>query len=175
MQRGGESPSIEQRVSLYTLLNEALPDVYHYLLRRCGQRDLAEDLTSETFLAPITSNRARAVEPSVAWLIGVACHKLADHWRRQALEDRRLSVVAGSVSEVVVSDDEIDAGRADEVLERLSPTHRAALTWRYVDGLSVPEVAELVGRSVHATETLLMRAKAAFRRAHAELVGDDHV
>ena len=44
-------------------------------------------------------------------------------------------------------------------------------TLRYLDALPVPEVAELLGRSTTATEALLVRAKAAFRRAYDG--GDD--
>ena len=48
----------------------------------------------------------------------------------------------------------------------LGEHHRAALTLRYVDGLPVPQVAALLDRTVHATEALLVRARAAFRRAY---------
>jgi catechol 2,3-dioxygenase-like lactoylglutathione lyase family enzyme len=50
---------------------------------------------------------------------------------------------------------------------------RAALTLRYLDGLPVAEVAACVGRSVHATETLLARARAALRRIYRDLLGFD--
>ena len=56
---------------------------------------------------------------------------------------------------------------------RSAPHHRAALTLRYLDGLSVPEVAEHLGRTVHATEALLVRARVAFRRAYEEACDDD--
>ena len=48
----------------------------------------------------------------------------------------------------------------------LSSDDRAALTLRYVGGLSVPEVAHHLRRSVHATEALLVRARGAFRQAY---------
>ena len=67
---------------------------------------------------------------------------------------------------------QLDVMRAAEVLERLGAHHRVALTLRYVDGLPVPEVAELLDRSVHATEGLLVRARAAYRRAYGEGEGD---
>ncbi len=57
------------------------------------------------------------------------------------------------------------------MLDTLGPHHRGALTLRYLDGLPVPEVAEQLGRTVHATEALLVRARAAFRRAYEE--GED--
>ncbi len=56
--------------------------------------------------------------------------------------------------------------RAREVLDRLGAHHRAALTLRYLDGLPVPEVARHLDRTVHATEALLVRARAAFRRIY---------
>jgi RNA polymerase sigma-70 factor, ECF subfamily len=57
------------------------------------------------------------------------------------------------------------------VLMTLGPHHRAALTLRYLDGLSVPDVAEHLGRTAHATEALLVRAKNAFRQAYERKEG----
>ena len=53
--------------------------------------------------------------------------------------------------------------------------HRSALTLRYADGLPVPDVAEHLGRTVHATEALLVRARRAFRSRYeqGEEAGDD--
>jgi RNA polymerase sigma-70 factor (ECF subfamily) len=63
--------------------------------------------------------------------------------------------------------------RAREVLDELGAHHRAALTLRYLDGLSVPEVAHHLDRTVHATEALLVRARNAFRVAYARGDCDD--
>ena len=63
-------------------------------------------------------------------------------------------------------DERLDALRAHGVLDGLGAHHRAALTLRYLDGLPVPEVAVALNRTVHATEALLVRARAAFRRAY---------
>jgi len=150
--------------------DEALPHVYGYLRSRCDSAPVAEDLTAETFLAAAAAGR-RADPPtlSVGWLLGVARHKLADHWRRRAREERGLRVVANrSIAEV--TDDpweaRLDAVLARETLVRLAPQHRAALTLRYVDDLPVRDVADALGRSVHATEALLVRARSAFRRTY---------
>ncbi len=58
-------------------------------------------------------------------------------------------------------DAHLDAAHAREVLGGLGGHHRAALTLRYLDGLAVPEVAEHLGRTVHATEAPLVRARGA--------------
>jgi RNA polymerase sigma-70 factor (ECF subfamily) len=144
----------------------ALPEVYDYLFHRCRNRAVAEDLTSETFLAAVREIRDdHQPDLNVAWLIGIARHKLVDHWRRREREERRLALVS---NEAATEDPmpEVDPGRGMEVLAQLNPMQTAALTLRHVDGLSVPEVAAALGRSVHATETLLTRARSNFRRIY---------
>ena len=51
-------------------------------------------------------------------------------------------------------DAELDRIVAESVLARLPNTHRTVLSLRYMDDCSVPECAELIGRTVHATEAL---------------------
>ena len=148
---------------LLALYDETLPQVYGYLLARCGSRVLAEDLTAETFLAAVGA--AGPVTPG--WLIGTARHKLVDHWRRREREERSLRLLEGGAGTTEDPwDARLDALRAQEVLDGLSAAHRAALTLRYLDDLSVPQVAALLERTVHATEALLERARAAFRSAY---------
>jgi RNA polymerase sigma-70 factor (ECF subfamily) len=160
---------------LLELYDPALPRVYGYLLRRCGRREEAEELTSETFLAAADAvRRDPPAKLDVSWLIGVARHKLADHWRRQAREERGLRLVAaeGVVGVDDPWDTRLDALRAEQTLAALAPHHRLALTLRYVDDLPVPTVADLIGRTVHATEALLVRARAAFRTQYTADEGE---
>ena len=148
---------------LLALYDTALPLVHGYLLSRCGDRTTAEDLTSEVFLAAV----AAPDDVGVPWLIGTARHKLVDHWRRLAREQR---LVDDAPADAVHDpwDVELDALRARDVLAALGPHHRAALVLRHVDGLPVPEVAAHLGRTLHATEALLVRARRAFRAAYEE-------
>lgn len=153
---------------LLALYDRALPQVYGYLRARCDSRAAAEDLSAETFLAAVDAlRRANPPPVDVPWLIGVARHKLVDHWRRRARESRNLQVVAETADASFDPwDAELDALRARTVLATLGPHHRAVLTLRYLDDLPVAEVAALLDRTVHATEALLVRARAAFRRGY---------
>lgn len=155
---------------LLDLYGDALPQVYGYLARRCPDRHTAEEITADTFLAALgQAQRGRVEEVTVAWLIGIARHKLVDHWRREARTPDAVSGHQDDVMDTVADDpwDEvIDAHRVAGVMEQLGPHHRTALTLRYVDGLPVPEVADLLGRTVHATEALLVRARRAFRAVY---------
>jgi RNA polymerase sigma-70 factor, ECF subfamily len=150
--------------TLLALYDEGLPAVYGYFVRRCGDRGTAEDLTSETFLAAMDAAR-KPVPPqlSVPWLIGVARHKLADHYRRR---HDRFSVPVAEPPEADPDDTwdaELDRIVAEQVMARLPEQHRTVLALRYMDDCTVAECAELIGRTVHATEALLVRARRAFR------------
>ncbi len=152
--------------------DRALPHVWGYLSARCPTQATAEELTSEVFLAAVDAvHKNNAALMSVPWVIGVARHKLVDYWRGEAREQRRVQAVAGDVAFGAARvedpwDTRVDEMRARDVLQRIAPQHRAALCLRYLDGLPVAEVADDLGRSLHATEALLMRAKAAFRREY---------
>ncbi|MBI3213863.1 MAG: sigma-70 family RNA polymerase sigma factor [Mycobacterium sp.] len=156
--------------ALLALYDEALPVVYGYFVRRCGDRGTAEDLTSETFLAAMDAARKADPPPiAVPWLLGVARHKLADHYRRRS---DRFSVPVAEPPETIDETDRWDAQLdrivAESVLDQLPEAHRAVLVLRYLDDRSVPECAELLGRTVHATEALLVRARRAFKRHYPE-------
>lgn len=158
--------------ALLAIYAEAVVDVFGYFHRRCRNRDVAEDLTTETFLAAVDSIARGVVnEVTVAWLVGIARHKLVDHWRRIEREQRRLAAVANEAEPAAVDDWDIrlDALTINDVLADLGEHHRTALTLRYVDDLSVPEVADLIERTVHATEALLVRARRAFRTRYEEV------
>ena len=162
------------RAAFLAFYQEAVPEVYGYFLHRCGDSSTAEDLTSETFLAAARNlEDGRPVPLEIAWVIGVARHKLADHWRRRARDDRLRDALEQDPEPVDDPwDVTLDQLRATDVLAALGPHHRIALTLRYVDGLPVAEVAELLGRTPNATEALLVRARSAFRRVYLE--GDGH-
>jgi RNA polymerase sigma-70 factor (ECF subfamily) len=170
-----ESPEADPVVAVY---RRALPQVYGYLLPRCGSAVVAEDLTAETFMAAVVAAREQGRrEVEVAWLVGVARHKLVDHWRRAAREQRLLAAEAAAAEAAATEVEDpwqghVDAEAVHAALSRLSGSQRAALTLRYLDGLPVAEVAQHLERSLHATETLLVRARAALRRIYQEGQGD---
>ena len=152
--------------------DRAFGEVYRYLCRAVlGNRALAEDLTQETFASVVAAARAGHAElESMPWVIGVARHKLIDHYRRSESEQRRMALVwAGGLGMDDKQDDDLDREdpqRVIELLRELSPSHRLVLALRYVDELTVEEIANLLGRSVHATESLLVRARRALASSH---------
>jgi RNA polymerase sigma-70 factor (ECF subfamily) len=150
---------------------EALPRVYGYFLHRCGGSvALAEDLTQETFLACVRELKGeKRLEAPIAWIYGIARHKLVDHYRRQEREERSLTLAyeaEEAYDDLVVPDDPASRERAIVALQAVAPTQRGALVLCYVDGLSMAETARVLGKSVEAVESLLARGRTSFKRAY---------
>ena len=129
--------------------------------------DCRRPLTTEVFLAAVDSiHRGVVTEVTIGWLMGIARHKIVDHWRRVEREQRRLHAVADDEATDADNDPwdaQLDVLAARDVLADLGAHHRSALTLRYVDDLPVATVAQILDRTVHATEALLVRARRAFR------------
>lgn len=142
----------------------ALPRVYGYLVLRCGSVTVAEDLAQETFVAAVVQLRkGTIVDAPMPWIFGIARHKLIDHYRRVERRGTEAAIADELASPVDDSD-----GRAFDALSVVPPMQRLALFLRHVDGLSVPEIADSLGRSVEAVESLLARGRVGFRRAYLE-------
>ncbi len=153
--------------------DDAVVRVYGYLYGRCGgDTDLAEELTQQTFIQAIRhwdtfDGRAE----SVTWLCAIARNKLTDHYRdldRQERRQLRLIVREIEMADVAVDRSVADREAVFEALRGLPPLQRAALILRYIDGLSVREVALALGRTEDATDSLLRRAKGRFRELYPE-------
>ena len=110
-----------------------------YFARRVHDPEVAADLTAETFAAALASRRRfrRGATPAVAWLFGIAQHKLGDYRRRGAAEDRmrrRLGIERVPVGE---DDREMIAmlGRdaAWQLIDELPPEQREAVRAHVLD------------------------------------------
>ena len=144
------------------LLNEVAPVVHGFLWARVGDRAAVEDLLQEVLLQGVRSASSfRGDARASTWLCGIARHLVARHWEAE----RRAEVTASRLV-VVPPLEEDDLLRRTEVvqaLSRLPALHRQVLVLKYVDGLSVEDVAAAVGRSRVQVQSLLQRARDGLR------------
>lgn len=152
--------------------DRSLPAVYRYLFHRCGRNpDVAEELTQLAFVEAVRGRkRFRGDADATTWVMGIARHKLVDHFRRNQRDTRRLAALS-----VMELDTGLEASSAsampdeiDDALTALPALQRAVLVLHYMDQLSVREVARSIGKSESATASLLARGRDAFRQAYAE-------
>ena len=152
-----------------------LPRVFGYFIARVGGRvAVAEDLTQETYLAAVQAlRRDAAVDNPVPWLLGIARHKLLDHYRAEGSRSgRQASWDDDLADEQAIDHFDLNAqhvrDRVIDALDRLPASQRTTMVLRYLDGLSVPKVAALTGKSIHAVESQLARGRTSFKRHYLE-------
>ena len=155
------TPDLQASGSFASFYRAHLPAVYGYLFRLCaGDRDLAEDLTQDTWMALARElRRGRHECADIRWLMTVARSRFLDHARRKQRAGRTLALVSSN-------DEYVDPPARHEVLAGLAsldPMHRLVLMLRYVDDMPVPTVASNIRRNVTATNSLLARARAELR------------
>ena len=118
-----------------------------YFARRVHDPELAADLTAETFAAALVARRRfkPAATPAVAWLFGIAQHKLADYRRRGAAEvrmQRRLGIERVAVGE---EDAELITmlGRdaAWQLIDELPPDQRDAVRAHVIEDRAYGDIA----------------------------------
>ena len=136
-----------------------LAAILGFFLRRTRDPELTADLTAETFAAALlAAQRYRPGErPALAWLYGIAAHKLSDSRRRHRVADRARRRLA--LEPIALEDEDIarvhelaDAEAAERALAELPAQQRDAVLARVVDERSYEEIAttmrcsELVAR-----------------------------
>ena len=148
--------------------------IYGYVRRRVMPRaELVDDLVQEVFLAAWQGLRQFRGEAGLRpWLLGIARHKVEEYYRRRLREAVWPENDDGEPMEPAVFplfEEELDRNAVGASVRRtmdlLPEMYSLALLWRYLEGRSVREMAELTGKTEKAMERLLARARESFRRS----------
>ena len=133
--------------------------VYAYVARRVGNRDAAQDLTSDVFhraLANIGKYESRGV-PFGAWLFRIAANAIADRWKRTSKE-------SGDPAP-----EEIDSGKIDleaiehraqlfQAVRKLPTEQRRVIQLRFAEEKSIRDIAQEMRKTEGAVKLLQFRA-----------------
>jgi RNA polymerase sigma-70 factor (ECF subfamily) len=186
----GEAPQDFERVSAlvelaqrgdseaFGMLYERYVDVvFRYVYVRVGGRQLAEDITSETFLRALRrmdsfSWQGRDI---AAWFITIARNLITDNAKSARF---RMEV---STADMLDADPRVEAAPDSEVLDRLrnerlldavkglKPEQAECVVLRFLQGLSLAETAKVLGKSEGAVKQLQLRAVRALHRELADV------
>lgn len=162
--RSGGSTS-GQAQSFRTLYQENLSVVYRFIYSKVGNREEAEDLTSQVFLKAVRGlDRERGGQSIQSWLYQVARTTIADHWRSfykiraTSLESMLEQGWEEPAEERVELPSYQPEERVRRILELLPPHYREVLTCRFLLSLSIRETAERMGLTEANVKVLQFRA-----------------
>ena len=166
--RGARSGDAEAWRTLY---ERYLPAVWRQAYALVSDVHAAEDVTSETMLALLRNIGQFDADTTcvAAWLIAVVRRQAADHHRKgfRKREVLHSSVAAtlepAEVNPLVAVEAEEARDHVLNVLDALPDRQRLVLEWKYLDGLSVREIAERLAETERSIEAVLYRARRGFR------------
>jgi RNA polymerase sigma-70 factor (ECF subfamily) len=162
----GKAPEAEPGPAFTALVRDHLDVVFGLVLRRVGDRQLAEDLVQEAFLRAWRARASlRDPERARGWLCVIAANVVRDHVRARAARPAEVFDL-GQAGHLAAGDDPAEAVAATEtaralieVLARLPAQHREMFVLRERDGLSYREIAAVMDCPIGSVMSGLARAR----------------
>jgi RNA polymerase sigma-70 factor (ECF subfamily) len=161
----------EDPAAFEPLYERYVDQIYNYIYYRVANVHDAEDLTARTFYQALTHLRRYSSQgvPFSAWLFRIA-HNLVANWYRDRSRRTVLSLDSITDSSDPLHDitDGVESAEEKQALwqavRRLPPERQQVLVLKYVDNLSMAEIAVIMGRSEGAVKALLHRTLVALRQ-----------
>ena len=179
---GGEERAFTQFFDTY------FPRVYRFALPRLDcNPDVTKDVVQATLIKAMRAIAGWRGEAALfTWLCQICRRQIADHVRSQRRHSTRVVLIDDS-EEVRAALESIEAPESDDpfrgadsaelrrlvhaVLDRLPNRYGEALEWKYVEGHTVEEIGERLGIGQVAAQSLLARARVAFREGLEAVFG----
>ena len=169
------------------LFDTFFPRLYRFaLVRLRGDHDAADEVVQRTFCKAIERlDTYRGEAALYTWFCQICRNTLIDHCRRRGADARRvtpledvpdLRAVLDAITAPAVERPEVMAWQDDmrrliqATVDVLPTRYGDVLEWKYIDGLPVQEIARRLAIGPKAAESLLTRAREAFRAAMLEMV-----
>jgi RNA polymerase sigma-70 factor, ECF subfamily len=170
------------------LFDRFFPRLYRFALARLpGDPEAAQDVVQQTFCNAIERLDSYRGEAALyTWFCQICRNVIADHFRRNGrgavrtvlIEDQpNARAILESLAAPAAERPDSSAWQAqlhrivEATLDSLPGRYGEALEWKYIDGLSVIEIAGRLGIRPKAAESLLTRARESFREAITEMTG----
>jgi RNA polymerase sigma-70 factor, ECF subfamily len=139
-------------------------DVYRYTLALLRNPDDAEDVTQTTFMNAYRAfGRGERPRNARAWLLAIAHNVCRQRFRAASRRPTEVELDEDYASVAVPDEQGPSAADIRRALDQLAFNQRAALVMRELEGRSYAEIAQVLGLSVGAVETLVFRARRALR------------
>lgn len=159
--------------ALYLFYRTYTPQLSRHIASRVGSPADAEEILQDTLYAFLEAIRDFAGKSSIrTFLYSIAGHKIIDYYRRKKLKQLVFSQIPRLetlVSPLLSPEDELEKKllkrKINRALDALLPRYRIALLSKYMDNLTVEEIAGKFAVSLKSAESILSRARRAFVKA----------
>ncbi len=159
--------------ALDDLYREHVGDVYRYAYAVLGNHADAEDVTQTTFVNALRAlERGERPRAPGNWLIVIAHNIIRQRWRQENVRPTEVELVT-DIADTPPDDTQPPLTDVVRALQRIPPSQREALVMRELEGRSYKEIAEILGTTTGALETMLFRARRSLAEEMDNLVTCD--
>lgn len=162
------------------------PRLFRFAARRLDSNDAAEDVVQAALVSAMRKIGTWRGEAALyTWLCTICRHELSAYWARTGRQPVTLPLDDHPDTRSLIESLAHDGPGPHTELERQSLSDRVrtaldllprpygdVLAWKYIEGLSIAEIAERLGSTAKAAESMLTRARAAFRDGFHTLAGE---
>lgn len=169
-------------MSFKTFFDDMFPRLYRFVLVRVnGLESTAEEIAQATLCAVVQKLSSYRGEASLfTWICTFARHEISHHMKKHGRASVSLTEDSPEIRAALESlastapDAELEQNELSRLvyvaLDHLNPKYREVLTWKYLDGLSVNEIAMRLEAGPKSVESTLTRARNSFRDGFSSLL-----
>jgi RNA polymerase sigma-70 factor (ECF subfamily) len=165
---------MQKRKKFSKIYDRFIEKIYRFILLKVNSKEVAQDLTSETFLKTWQFFQENEIENFSAFLYQTARNLVIDHYRQKnknqtaSLENySSLPDPKQNLEEKIFKDLEME--RVQKAISQLKPDYQDLIVWRYLEGFSLKEISQFLAKSEGATRVLLHRALKSLREKIKEI------
>lgn len=150
------------------IYDQYLDKIYRFIFFKVNSKEEAEDLTSEVFLRTWHAFQNSEIKDFRAFLYQTARNLVTDYYRKKSKENplslENLPQIEDKNSLQEKIEKNFDFNFVWEKMKNLREDYQEALFLRYVDGYSIKEIAQILGKTPDNTKVLLHRALLALKK-----------
>ena len=144
------------------IYDKCIDKIYRFIFLKVNSQEIAQDLSSETFLKGWEAYKSNPkIDNPSAFLYRIARNLVTDYYRQKArnqfVSPDAVPIIDPNpgIEEKAVLNSDLEQIKA--VLADLKEEYQNVIIWRYLDDLSIPEVAKMLDKSEEATRVTLHR------------------
>lgn len=157
------------RENFSKIYDKYVDKIYRFVFVKVNSQEIAQDLTSETFLRGWKSfqDQNKKIENHSAFLYQIARNLVVDYYRQKgknsviSTENLPITDPRTNLEEGAIFASDLDVIKAN--LAGLKDEYQTVVIWHYLDDLSVPEIAKMLNKSEEGVRVTLHRALKALR------------
>jgi len=152
------------------------PKLFGYIAQKVADPKDIEEILHDTFISALDSLPLFRFNSSfLTWLKAIASHEITDFYRKKKIKTIVFSrfpflekLVAKALSPELALQEKEAKEKIFKTFKNLTEGYRQILRLKYIEGLSMAQISQKLGKSVKAVESQLFRARQAFQKEYAK-------